>query len=67
MDNNKTAAYMANKILQSYCTTMAMLDDYCRQTAEATREHPESIKKRIMTTGEKLKVKLIEELAALNR
>ena len=67
MDNNKTAAYMANKILQSYCLTMAMLDDYCKQTAETTREHPESIKKRIIATGEKLKAKLIEEIAALNR
>ncbi len=65
MDSNKTAQYMANKILQSYCLTMAMLEDYCKQTAHTTREHPESIKKRIMVSGEKMKVKLMEEIAAL--
>lgn len=46
---------------------MALLDDYCKQTADATREHPESIKKRLLLSGEKIKIKLLEEIAALNR
>ncbi len=67
MDSTKTTLFLTNKIIQNYCVTMAMLDDYCKQTADQTREHPESIKKRIMTTGDKLKVKLLEEIAALQR
>lgn len=67
MDSNKATLFLTNKIIQNYCLTMALLDDYCKQTAEQTREHPESIKKRIAATGEKLKVKLLEEIAALQR
>jgi hypothetical protein len=67
MDSNKTSQFLTNKIIQNYCITLALLDDYCKQTAESTREHPESIKKRILLSGEKIKVKLLEEIAALNR
>ena len=67
MDSTKATQFLTNKIIQSYCLTMAMLDDYCKQTADATREHPESIKKRILLSGEKIKMKLMEEIAALQR
>ncbi|TSA50634.1 MAG: hypothetical protein D4R43_01950 [Sphingobacteriales bacterium] len=67
MDANKSSQFLTNKIIQNYCITMALLDDYCKQTADATREHPESIKKRILLSGEKIKIKLLEEIAALNR
>ncbi len=65
METNKATQFLTNKIIQNYCVTMAMLDDYARQTAEHTREHPESIKKRIILSGEKIRIKLLEELAAL--
>ncbi|GDX51415.1 hypothetical protein LBMAG27_04620 [Bacteroidota bacterium] len=67
MDANKSSQFLTNKIIQNYCITMALLDDYCKQTADATREHPESIKKRLLLSGEKIKIKLLEEIAALNR
>lgn len=67
MDSNKASQFLTNKIIENYCITMAMLDDYCKQTADATREHPVSIKKRIMLSGEKIKMKLMEDIAALNR
>ena len=67
MDANRTSQFLSNKIIQNYCVTMALLEDYCRQTADNTREHPESIKKRILLSGEKIKLKLMEELAALQK
>ena len=65
MEGNKVSQYMTDKILQSYCVTMAMLEDYCKQTADNTKEHPESIKRRIMMSSDKIKTNLIMEIAAL--
>ncbi len=65
MEGNKVSQYMTDKILQSYCVTMAMLEDYCKQTADNTKEHPESIKRRIMMSSDKIKTNLIKEIAAL--